>query len=165
MVVPEVMHHITQQGNWRLQTFFCDEDYEAYIDLMSPCCTHGDIEVWAYDKTHRYLAARYVELNPVRAKLVKKPQEYRWSSAPAHIAGRDDRLVHVAPLLEMFGKWDDFLSRGLSDDEVEKFRCHERTGRPLGTDRFLGRLENILGRILHKQKPGPKRSQKKNKNL
>lgn len=61
------------------------------------------------DKTHLYLAARYVELNPVRAKLVKKPQEYQWSSAAAHIAGRDDRLVHVAPLLEMFGKWDVFF--------------------------------------------------------
>ena len=219
VVVPEVPHHITQRGNRRLQTFFCDEDYEAYRDLMSQWCTRWGIEVWAYclmpnhvhliavppsekalsqaigeahrrytrrvnfregwrghlwqgrfasfpmDKTHLYLAARYVELNPVRAKLVKKPQEYRWSSAPAHIAGRDDRLVHVAPLLEMFGKWDDFLSRGLSDDEVEKFRCHERTGRPLGTNSFLGRLENILGRILHKQKPGPKRSQKKKKNL
>ena len=50
------------------------------------------------------------------AKLVKKPQEYQRSSARAHLAGRDDRLVHVAPLLEMFGKWDDFLSRGLSDE-------------------------------------------------
>ena len=48
MVVPEVPHHITQRGNRRLQTFFCDEDYEAYIDLMSPWCTHLDIEVWAY---------------------------------------------------------------------------------------------------------------------
>ena len=143
----------------------CDEDYEAYIDLMSPWCTHGDIEVWAYDKTHRYLAARYIELNPLRAKLVKKPQEYRWSSAHAHIAGRNDRLVHVAPLLEMFGKWDDFLSRGLSDEEVEKFRCHERTGRPLGTDSFIARLENVLGRIRHKQTHGPKGSQKKNRNL
>lgn len=117
------------------------------------------------DKTHLYVAARYIELNPVRASLVKKSQKYRWSSASAHIAGRNDRFVHVAPLLEMFGKWDDFLSRGLSDDKVEKFRCHERTGRSLGTDSFIGRLENILGRILHKQKPGPKRSQKKNKNL
>ncbi len=41
--------------------------------------------------------------------MVKKPQEYRWSSASAHIAGRDDRLMHGAPLLEMFGEWDDFL--------------------------------------------------------
>ena len=48
VVVPEVPHHITQRGNRRLQTFFCDEDYKAYIDLMSPWYTHGDIEVWAY---------------------------------------------------------------------------------------------------------------------
>ena len=117
------------------------------------------------DKTHLYVAARYVELNPVRANLVKKQQEYRCGSAFAHIAGRDDRLVHVAPLLEMFGEWSGFLSRGLSDEEVEKFRCHERTGRPLGTNRFIARLENVLGRMLNKQKPGPKALQKKNKNL
>ncbi len=73
------------------------------------------------DKTHQYVVARYVELNPVRANLVKKPQEYRWSSASAHIAGRDDLRVHGTPLLEVFGMWDDFLSRGLSDEEVEKF--------------------------------------------
>lgn len=190
VVVPEVPHHITQRGNHRLQTFFCGEDYEAYIDLMFQWSTHWNIEVWAYclmpnhvhliavppsekalsqaigeahrrytrrvnfredwrghlwqgrfasfpmDKTHLYVAARYVELNPVRANLVKKPQGYRWSSASAHIDGRDDRLVHVAPLLEMFGERNDFLSNGLLIEEVEKFRCHERTGRPLGTDRF-----------------------------
>jgi putative transposase len=117
------------------------------------------------DKTHLYVAARYIELNPVRANLVKKPQKYRWSSASAHIAGRNDRLVHVAPLLEMFGKWDDFLSRGLSDEEVERFRCHERTGRSLGTDGFIARIENVLGRMLHKQITSPKVLQKKNRNL
>ena len=95
------------------------------------------------------------------AKLVKKPQEYQWSSARAHLAGRDDLLVHVAPLLEMFGKWDDFLSRGLSDEEVDEFRCHERTGRPLGTNRFIARLEKALGRMLCRQKPGPKGPKKK----
>jgi hypothetical protein len=52
------------------------------------------------------------------------------------LAGRDDRLVHGEPLLEMFGKWDEFLSRGLSEGEVEKDRCHERAGRPLSADSF-----------------------------
>ncbi|OQZ01863.1 MAG: hypothetical protein B6D35_02165 [Candidatus Brocadia sp. UTAMX2] len=73
--------------------------------------------------------------------------------------------MHVALLLEMSGEWSDFLSRGLSDEEVKEFRCHERTGRPLGTNRFITRLENILGRMLNKQKPGPKVLQKKNRNL
>ncbi len=58
-----------------------------------------------------------------------------------------------------------FFPGGLSDEEVEKFRCHERTGRPLGIDSFIVGLENVLGRVLHKQKPGPKVSQKKNRNL
>ena len=48
VVVSEVPHHITQRGNRRLQTFFCDEDYEEYIDLMPQWCTHWGIEVWAY---------------------------------------------------------------------------------------------------------------------
>lgn len=48
VVVPEVPHHITQRGNRRLQTFFSDEDYEAYIDLMAQWCTHCGVEVWAY---------------------------------------------------------------------------------------------------------------------
>ena len=84
--------------------------------------------------------------------------------ASRKLPGRLERTP-VAPLLEMFGKWDDFLSIGLSDEEVEKFRCHEQTGRPLGTDSFIARLGNVLGRILHKQKPGTKGSQKKNRNL
>ena len=48
VVVPEVPHHITQRGNRRLQTFFCDEDYEAYIELMTQWCMRWNVEVWAY---------------------------------------------------------------------------------------------------------------------
>jgi putative transposase len=51
----------------------------------------------------RYLlaAARYIEMNPVRAGLVDRPGEYLWSSATAHILGREDGLVRVSPLLEL----------------------------------------------------------------
>ena len=76
-----------------------------------------------------------------------------------HITQRGNRL------LEMFGNWDDFLSRGLSDEEVDEFRCHEQTVRPLGTDSFIARLETVIGRILRRQKPGTKGHQKKNGNL
>ena len=33
LVVPGLPHHITQRGNRRQQTFFCDEDYEAYLRI------------------------------------------------------------------------------------------------------------------------------------
>ena len=43
-------------------------------------------------------ARRYIALNPLRAKLVKRPEDYKWSSAKAHLQGEDDILVKVDPL-------------------------------------------------------------------
>ncbi|NUO10135.1 MAG: hypothetical protein HUU08_15950 [Candidatus Brocadia sp.] len=44
VVIPEVPNHVTQRGNCRLQTFFCDEDYKTYRDLMSQWCTHWTLK-------------------------------------------------------------------------------------------------------------------------
>jgi hypothetical protein len=55
------------------------------------------------DDDHLMLAARYVALNPLRARLAQRPQDWAWSSLRAHLAGRDDGLVTVAPLLERLG--------------------------------------------------------------
>src|SRR5262249_19251005 len=98
----------------------------------------------------------YVELNPVRAGLVNAPSRYRWSSAAAHMRKRDDTLVRVAPLLECFPNWRAFLARVLREEDIKLLRAHERTGRPLGEEAFLATLEENLGRLLRRQKPGPK---------
>lgn len=64
------------------------------------------------DEAHLMAAARYVPMNPVRARLVARPQDWPWSSARAHLAGRDDGLVTVAPLLERIGDFAQFLADG-----------------------------------------------------
>lgn len=109
------------------------------------------------DEAHLLAGARYVEMNPVAARLVSYPDEYRWSSARAHLAGRDDGLAKVAPLLEMVGDWRAFLALS-SREEVDLFHRHERTGRPLGHEAFTQRLESELGRVLQPQRPGPKKN-------
>ena len=48
VVVPGLPHHITQRGNRRQQTFFCDEDYQSYLDLMGQWCRAHQVEIWAY---------------------------------------------------------------------------------------------------------------------
>jgi putative transposase len=103
-------------------------------------------------------AARYIEQNPVRAGLAARPWEYPWSSAAAHVSGRDDSLVKASLLLELVGDWKAFLSMGAPEDEIKQLRRHERTGRPLGSERFLGAVERQLGRTLRRGKPGPKRA-------
>lgn len=120
----------------------------------------GRFASFPMDEAHLLMAARYVELNPVRARIVSRPDDYTWSSAPAHLAARDDELVRVAPLLEMVGDWDAFLKEGLGNDEAEALRRHERTGWPLGEEAFVESLETRLGRALHPAKPGPKTAAK-----
>jgi putative transposase len=105
------------------------------------------------DERHLLAAARYVEMNPVRAGIVKKPGDYAWSSAPAHLAGQDDRLVKVQPLLDLIPDWNDHVREAISEKAARTFRMHEQTGRPLGNKNFVEKLEKSLGRILHPMKP------------
>ena len=43
-----VPHHVTQRGNRRQVTFFCDDDYRAYLKLMAEWCGRCGVEIWAY---------------------------------------------------------------------------------------------------------------------
>jgi putative transposase len=108
------------------------------------------------DERYLMAAARYVELNPVRARLVGRPQAYAWSSARAHLTGRDDGLVKVGPLLDIVGDWKEFLSEEVEKAEADALRRSERTGRPLGSESFMVWLEGLVGRRLRRRKPGPR---------
>ena len=163
LVVPGLPHHVTQRGNRRQQTFFGEDDYAAYLQLMAEWCRERGVDVWAYclmpnhvhliavpqaedslaraigeahrrstrrisfrekwrgylwqgrfasfvlDEPYLLAAARYVELNPLRAGLVADAADWRWSSAGPHLSRRDDRLVQTAPLLAMIADWRGFL--------------------------------------------------------
>ncbi len=108
------------------------------------------------DENHLAAAVRYVELNPVRARLVKGAADWPWSSARAHIEGRDDGLVLAAPMLERFGDWPAFLGHAPGKQDIEALRRHQRTGRPWGGTDFVERLETALGRRLKPGQPGRK---------
>jgi putative transposase len=56
----------------------------------------------AMDEEHLAAAVRYVSLNPVRARLVERAQDWRWSSTRAHLRGRDDGLTELAPIKQRF---------------------------------------------------------------
>jgi putative transposase len=116
----------------------------------------GRFASFAMDEDYLLACARYVELNPVRAGLVVRPEAWRWSSAAAHLAGHDDALVESAPLLTRVGDWAEFLADGLDPAAQAAIQAGERIGRPLGSATFIAGLEVLLGRKLARQKPGPK---------
>jgi putative transposase len=108
------------------------------------------------DEPHLDATVRYVELNPVSARLVERPQDWRWSSVHAHLKANDDGLVTVKPMLEKFPDWMACLGDRQSNDVLRKVRKHTKTGRPLGSERFIETLESLTGRSLKPLKPGRK---------
>lgn len=108
------------------------------------------------DESYLLVAARYVELNPVKAGLAATPEVYPWRSAAAHLSGKDDALVTVAPLLHMMENGRQFLSDGIAAKDAAVIERHIQTGRPLGNTHFLENIEQMLGRVLKYRKPGPK---------
>jgi putative transposase len=105
------------------------------------------------DTGHLLRCARYILLNPVRAKLVRKPWRWKWSSIHAHMKG-EDSLVSVGKLGQYVDDWKEFLEEGMSEEDVDKLRLHSGTGRPLGGNRFLNGVEKLLGRSVRPGKPG-----------
>ena len=210
VVVPGYPHHVTQRGNRRQQTFFCEEDYRLYLALMNEWCGKYCVEIWAYclmpnhihliavpadelglrlaigeahrrytrhinfrkawrghlwqerfasfpmQESHLLAATKYIELNPVAAAIVPSAGDYPWSSARHHLNGAVDNLVKDSILNEIVGDWSKFLGEPLSPSEEADLKEHSSTGRPLGSEDFIKKLEITLGRILHKEKPGPK---------
>ena len=213
IVVPSVAHHVTQRGNRRMDVFFCDEDYQAYVDLVSASCKAAEVECLAWclmpnhvhlilkpndedglraalgeahrrysrrinfahgwtgylwqgrfasypmGDAHLMVAVRYVELNPVRAGLVSRAQDWRWSSARAHVDGAPDGLTDMSALAHTHRNWRAMLARGLeagdlSEKETAAIEAHARTGRPLGDAAFIEELEQATGRSLKRRKPG-----------
>jgi putative transposase len=211
LILPGFPYHVTQRGNRRQQTFFGDDDYALYRDLLAEAADKAGTEVWCYclmpnhvhlvvvpsdtdglrrtfadahrrytgyinarhrwtghlwqgrfgavvmDEAHLAHAMRYVSLNPVRARLVERAEDWRWSSVSAHLSGKDDALVRVAPALERYGSFEAFL--GAPSDYADAWRAlrqSETSGRPLGDAEWMADLEARTGRTLLPQKRGPK---------
>jgi putative transposase len=95
------------------------------------------------DEYYLVACARYIEINPVKRDYVEQPEEWKWSSARAHIMKINDPLVHVKPLLgHIKGEWQDFLAETRPEKEADLFYLHEKNGHPLGNDTFLAMVES-----------------------
>ena len=111
------------------------------------------------NEAHLIAAVRYVSLNPVRARLAARPEDWAWSSARAHLAGVDDGLVAVKPMLDRLGPsgMAELLRAGPEDEAAfAALRDAETSGRPLGNADFIAGLERVLGRPIARRAPGRK---------
>ncbi|MDO8602364.1 MAG: transposase [Candidatus Omnitrophota bacterium] len=106
----------------------------------------------ALDEDHLIAAARYIERNPVRAQLVKKPWQWKWSSASAHIGVRDVEILKLKNIFEIIDMqhrtWKSFIDTEDNSEEIKNIKKFTLTGRPLGKKCFVESLEEKFGKRL-----------------
>ena len=113
------------------------------------------------DERHLIAAVRYVEMNPVHAGLVQKPEDWEWSSARYHLGqSTGDWLVKERNLLGLVNDWRKYLTEGDEHDNTN-YELHLRTGRPLGAADFVEKLERLIGTNLRPKKGGWQKGKKR----
>jgi putative transposase len=107
-------------------------------------------------QSERYLLTvmRYIELNPVRAAMVERPEDFRWSSVHTHLARASDPLITPHPLYLALGNdpatrahvYQRWLDAGIAPDDLQHLRTYARQERALGDERFQRMVQTTLGR-------------------
>ncbi len=110
---------------------------------------------------------RFIELNPVRASLVKVPEQYPWSSARDHLGPTASALIvdHDVYLRlgtsreERVGAYAGLMREPLGEQALSQIRSAARQGCVLGSDEFKDQIETQLGRRVRLSRPGRKPKQ------
>lgn len=104
------------------------------------------------DESYLYTCIKYIERNPVRAKIVKRAEDYPWSSARAHIFKWDDPVLSSFFMIDQIKDWRAYLQEKESEEDLEKIRKNQSSGHPLGNERFYNQIEKLTGLKLKKEK-------------
>ncbi len=139
--------------------------YTSKINMREGCRGHlwqERFHSYPLDDSHLMAAVRYVEVNPVRAGLVERAQDWEWSSARFHLGlEKRDRLLSEGTLFGLVGDWQSFLENEITP-KGENMELHLRTGRPFGPSYFVEKLEKLAGRRLRPSRGGwPKGKKRK----
>lgn len=107
-------------------------------------------------ESYLWTVARYIEQNPRRAKIVKKEEEYPYSSAKAHnIEGELDEVLGEALFDDSQRKdYVAFIRESMTTEDMERIKYATRTGRPLGREGFIKKMEKKLNKRFLLKSPG-----------
>lgn len=110
------------------------------------------------DEAYLWAAVRYVERNPVRAGMERRAENYRWSSAAAHCGQRLDGLLNQeSSLSRKFSEiedWSAWLAEGDEEGELLMLRRNVEKGLPCGSEGFIQKLGEQVGRLLEYRPQG-----------
>jgi putative transposase len=129
--------------------------YFNYTQKRSGTLWEGRYKATVIDSEQYLLTCyRYIELNPVRAKMVAQPQEYPWSSYLCHAEGAANELIVDHPLYLSLGKdreerqvaYRALFAAHVSEVSMDDIRAATNKGWALGGERFVQEVAKALSR-------------------
>lgn len=143
--------------------------YSQYFNKKQRASGHlwqGRFYSCVLDEPYLMAAIRYVEKNPVRARIVEKAWQWKWSSTEAHM-GKSNGMIHLENITNLIDvstdSWKQYLDSEENEKEVNDIRKHTLVGRPLGTTTFIAKLGKKVGRRLSVLPRGRPKKQSVNK--
>ena len=116
----------------------------------------------AQEESYLLACQRYIELNPVRADMVKHPADYPWSSYRANALGEESKLIRPHALYQTLGRtpsdreaaYRELFRYELDPGVVDAIRQATNGNYALGDSRFASQVATMLGRRVSKGRPG-----------
>lgn len=206
-------YHVLNRGNFRMEVFHKDKDYQAFVDLLTQAQEHRPMRLlayclmpnhfhlvlWPYEdgdlsrfmqwlmnghvrryhqhyhtsgtghiwqgrfkafpaKADHHLLSmlRYVERNPLRAGLVKRAEEWLWSSLRAVTKDQPPAMLHPGPVPRP-ANWLSLVNEPQTEAELEALRRCVRRGRPFGSPTWVSQTADRLGLAYTLRKRGRRR--------
>lgn len=163
-LMPNHVHFIAIPHNVEslAKTFNCVQMiYAQYYNEKQGMCGHlwqGRFYSCVMNEQHLYACARYIERNPVRAKLVGDAKMYQWSSARVHCGIEQEDVLGVQKLFDYIEdgivNWKEFIQEEDNQQEMTRIKECTNKGLPVGDDGFVREIETKLSRTLRTASPG-----------
>ena len=126
--------------------------YSQYVNMRNGTTGHlwqGRFFSCVLDERHLYAGMRYVENNPVRARIVKEADKYKWSSAKNHVRKEADSVLSDdCYIVDRIKDWTAYLKEKEDNSLTDAIRQNTKNGRPCGDEAFTKKIEKMIGRQL-----------------
>jgi putative transposase len=93
------------------------------------------------DPAYEWVLARYIELNPVRAKIVKNPTDYQYSSAKNHLTGTKDDIINIDIIKGKQKDYQDFVKEKTEEKEIKQIKDALQQNKAFGRESFIKDIE------------------------
>ncbi len=152
LVTPDAEKSISQmmQSDGRRYVRYINKSYQRTGTLWEGRFRHSLIQ----DNIYYLVCSRYIELNPIRAGITEKPEDYSWSSYQHNALCQDNLLIHPHEIYINLGRskeeraqsYKELFKSHISDDTVNEIRMSANKDQITGSDKFKQEIEQMLNR-------------------